>query len=169
MSNIQVPSFNLPEYKLDLSDYLFSPMKKRNEVVMIGEQKYSINKSKNKYVSIGILHDYNFAPCITIMSIKNDAIFFSEYEWKEFLTYFKQISSVRVLKISKDDSFVFLGYESVYKLWKLLLLKFRTEMMKQQQFITSFKVLQWDMFENESLALQIKYCNEEESNIWFKQ
>lgn len=167
MSNVQVSSNNLPELKFDLSDYFFNSTKSKNEVV-IGERRYSLNKSNSKYVSIGLLYDYNFAPCIKLMSSKNDGIIFSEDEWKDFLSYqgimtnylysngstdpihagnftihFEQISSARVLKITKAASYIFLGYESVCKLWELLpLLKFRTSMLKQQQFISYLKVLQ---------------------------
>lgn len=160
-------SFNvLPELKFDLSDYLF-PSTKNKELVVIGERSYSLNKSKTKHVSVGLAHMYEYAPCIKLMGNKCDGIFFNQEEWKDFLSNqgiitnylysndrtdpivtnnftisFEQISSARVIKIRKGDSYVFLGYESVCKLWELLpLLKFRIELLKQQQFVNYFNAL----------------------------
>lgn len=101
MVNIETPPYNLPEIKFDLSDYLFSTVKNLNKTVMIVE--YSLNKSKIKEISIELVYDFNFIPCIKLMGTKNDE-------------FFEQISSARVLKIVKNDFYVFLRYESICKL-----------------------------------------------------
>lgn len=157
--------FNFPELNFDLS--FLSPQIK-NEAVIIGERRYHLNKSKCKFVSVGIGRDYGYEPCISIMGTKKDVITFNEEEWEALLQYqgvitnylysnvltepiskdqfsifFEKISSTKVIKVWKNNSSVYLGYETVCKLWELLpLIKYRVGVLKIQQFATYYKVLQ---------------------------
>lgn len=138
-----------------------------SEVVVIGERRFPLNKSRSKYISVGLSRDDDFEPCIILCGNKGDSIRFNEQEWLDFLNYqgvitnylysndaagdihcgkiflsFEQISFARVVKIWKNGSYVYLGYETVCKLWELLpLVKYRIGILKQQQFMTYFSVL----------------------------
>lgn len=174
------------ELQIDLNDIV----KSKKELVVIGERRFSLNNSKSKYVSVGLARDYEYEPCIILKGNKNDVIIFSEEEWNGFLEYqgiitnyiysnnstdpihskecsifFEQISSARVIRIWKNNSYVYLGYESICKLWELLtVIKFRTDMLKKQEFLPYFRVLQKSL-QNQAgnlfvYASRILYTNE---------
>lgn len=149
-----------------LEMYNFDSQRRKSEIVVIGERAFPLNKSRCKYVSVGMTPEYNYDPCIRIMGNKGDLIMFSEYDWMDFLTYqgvitnylytndaadpiqfgnfkisFEQISSSRIIKIWKNEAYVYLGYETVCKLWELLpLIKYRIEMLKKLQFVNYFNL-----------------------------
>lgn len=158
---------NFPCYKFECGN---SPMSEeiRNDTVIIGERKYNLNKSKSKFVSVGLAYNFGFTPSIQLSGNKNNQIVFDESEWNHLLSYqgiitsylysndkteainagkfslqFEQFSNIRVIKILKDNRYIYLGYETVCKLWELLpLVKYRIEMLKRQQFANYFKILQ---------------------------
>lgn len=168
--------FNLSDFsKFDyFTNDLVTPENKK-EFVVLGERLFSLNKSKSKNVSVGLAYEYGYAPCIKLSGNRGDIIIFDENEWNHFLSYqgvitnylysnhkeesvntskfcidFQQISYARIIKISKNNSAVYLGYESVCKLWELLpLIRYRIDFVKRQQFSNYFRVLQKGL-ENQS-------------------
>lgn len=185
--------FSLPELKSDLSENLPQACQNKSDLVVIGERKYQLNKSKSKFVSTGLSYDYWYAPCIKLTGNRLDTIIFEESEWNDFLRYqgiitnylytndkaeqidaenftiqFEKISYSRVIKIVKNNSYIYLGYESICKLWEALpLIKYRIEMLKRQQFASYFKIVQnglqrqsGDVFENAmNLLKPLENCN----------
>ncbi|VEN48009.1 unnamed protein product [Callosobruchus maculatus] len=139
-----------------------------NAVVVLGERRYPLNKSKSKHVTIGVYPAYNYSPGIKLMGVKGDNIVFTESEWKEFLDYqnvishnmyatdasapiltsccsinVTHISGTPVLKLTKDGSVIYLGYESLASLWNLLpVVNHTVELFKLQKFGNYFRVLQ---------------------------
>lgn len=144
-----------------------APQNKQN-LVVIGERTLSLNKSRSKFVSVGLSYDYGFQPCIKLFGDHIKCVIFSESDWDLFLSYqgiitnylytndrcekidaahfcidFECISTTRVIKISKNNSYIYLAYESVCKLWEFLpLIKYRLECIKRMQFKNYFAVLQ---------------------------
>lgn len=187
--------FTYPEINFELSEYLPSTSQNKNDLVVIGERRYQLNKSRSKFVATGLSCDFSYTPCIKLTGNKMDTIMFDEDEWNQFLTYqgiitsylysndkadainagsfcvqFEKISYSRVIKVIKNNSYIYLGYESICKLWELLpLVKYRIEMLKKQQFSSYFKVVQkglqrqdGDVFENAMNLLQPREnCNSE--------
>lgn len=140
---------------------------KKSETVVIGERCYTLNKSKTKFVSVCLSRDFGYEPCVTISGNKGNLIVFNEEEWKKLLDYqgiimnylctndiadpirttdfsvnFEQFSSKRVVKIWKNYSYMYLGFESITKLWDLLkIVQFRLEILKRQKFASYYEVL----------------------------
>lgn len=62
---------------------------------------------------------------------------------ENFSIYFEYISSVRIVKICKDSSYIYMGYETVSKLFELVsLVKHFIEMLKKQHFLNYLIILQ---------------------------
>lgn len=138
------------------------------DLVVIGERRFFLNKCRSKHVSVGLNYDLNFAPSIQINGNKNDLVVFTEKQFETFLDSqgivthnlykngeetildcgafvleFKKISGSLVLKILKDNSTVYLAYDTVCMLWNLLpLLKYTCDLLKRQEFQNYYKVLQ---------------------------
>lgn len=135
--------------------------------VVIGEQRYALNKSECKFVSVGLSYGSAYVPCIKLSGHNNIQVVFDENDWKKFLShqgtitnylYYNEIPHVihednfsidfvefdcRLIKISKGNNYIFFGYETVCGLWKILpLVKYRIETIKNQQFTNYFKILQ---------------------------
>lgn len=154
-----------PNRKYELKSDLVS---QTNDIVFLGERRYYLNKSKCKFVSIGLSYVNDYIPHIKLSGYKRGEIFFKWSEWSHFLSYqgiitnylyshdkpesintedfsidFEQFSNIRVIKITKSDGFLYLGYETICKLWELLpLIKYRADMLTRQQFGNYFRVLQ---------------------------
>lgn len=155
----------LPELKFDdLFNNLPSAPQNKNDLVIVGERRHKLNKSRSKYVSTGLSSDFCYNPCIKLCGNKCDAIIFDEMDWNHFLTFqgyisnyihtnvktepidagnfsiqFMQISNSAVVKIVKNNSYIYMGYESICKLWEVLpLVKYGVDMLKRQQFNNYF-------------------------------
>lgn len=141
---------------------------KKEPLVTLGERRFYLNNSKSKFVSVGLSYTCGFIPCIKISGNKGDSVEFDEKEWEHFLTYqgiicnylytneglepvdaekftleFKRLPYATVVKITKDNSSVYLTYDTVCTLWHLLpLINYRIQMLKNQHFFSYFKVLQ---------------------------
>lgn len=147
---------SLPEFK-----------REDNTPKIIGEKKYKLNKSKCKFVSVGISCDFGYMPCVKLSGNKGDQVTFNEADWNKFLTHqgtimnflyynyktdtvdegnicihFDQFSNARVIRISKEDNYIYLAYETVCCLIEILpLVKYSIEMIKNLQFENYFKIL----------------------------
>lgn len=156
-----------PELNFNLNDYFPVNSLCNSEVVVIGERRFNLNKSRSKFISIGVARDFDYKPCVKLAGNKSDGILLTEQEWCEILNNqkiitnylysndatdtiyiagisisFEQISSARVVRISKNNLYVYLGYESVCKLWELLpLVRCRLDMVKKLQFNTFYQML----------------------------
>lgn len=168
--SLQNNLFNLPHYKFDCDNII--PISEENsyksESIILGERRFNLNKSKCKFVSVGLAYDLGYEPCIKLSGNKSNQVVFNENEWNNFLTYqaiimnylysndktetinagtfsiqFEQFSNIRVVKILKDNCYIFLGYETVCNLWELLpLVKYTVNTLKNQQFANYFGILQ---------------------------
>lgn len=143
-------------------------LKSDSGVVLIGERSFPLNKSKSKSISISLSRDYGYMPCVKLSGNKGVAIIFNEDEWTKFMSYqgiitnylysnetiepiqtdkfsiyFEQLSFSRVVRIWKNQTYIYLGYESICKLWDLeKIIQFRIDILKKQQFLNYYKVLQ---------------------------
>lgn len=158
----------LPHFKVEypLADQE-APSVYNNEFAILNESKFPLNKSKSKHVSVGLSSSFDYKPSIQLLGNKNDYIVFNDYEWNVFLSYqgiitnyfysnnkidvidagqfsifFETYSGVKVVKLVKNKVAVYLGYESICKLWELLpLVKYIADKRRRQQFATYFNVL----------------------------
>lgn len=140
------------------------------EKLILGERKYPLNKSKTKFVTVGLVYEYGFAPGIKLTGIKNDTIIFNEAEWnsllryqyqisknfysnevqeiktENFSIYFDEIYSCRVVQICKNDSYIYMQYDTISKLWEVLpLIKHLVELLKLQHFQKYLQVLKMEL------------------------
>lgn len=51
------------------------------DILMFGEMKYPLNKYKSKFVTVGLVYEYNSAPRVKLTGTKNDRIIYTEHEW----------------------------------------------------------------------------------------
>lgn len=134
---------------------------------LLGERRFSLNKSKSKFVVIGLSGD-DFEPCIQISGTKGDEVAFNESEWKLFLDQqgiisnyfysndafdelntdsfrleFKVFTFSKAMQIIKNGSSVYLACETVSALWNFLpLIEYRCDILKKQQFRSYFHIIQ---------------------------
>lgn len=130
--------------------------------VLLNCTSYPLNKSKSKYISIGLLSHGSFAPIIVLQGLKGDWITFNESEWSEFLdnqgvisnvlyskeeqtqpqtvqvggksAHFYKIGEVPVVTI-KDISEVCFAFDSLCELWELLpIVENRIRLLKNLRF-----------------------------------
>lgn len=161
----------------------------KNDIVMLGERKYPLNKSRSKFVVVGLTYEHGFVPGIKLTGIKNDTISFNENEWNHFLNYqgvisnyfysnerydaihtdnfsiyFDEISSTKVIQIWKNNIYIYMGCETISKLWEFLpLVKHTVTLLRKQQFGNYFKVLQNEL-QNQLGDLYSNACNVLHSN-----
>lgn len=136
---------------------------------------YPLNKSITKYVCIG-LNVEDFSPSIKISGNKSASVIFNEHEWNELLNYqgiitnnlyqleiymeplsfanveiyFEDIDGQKVLKIKKNEVYIYLGKDSVFNLWQLIpLLEKRLTLLKNQQFKQYLSVFKNSYVSNE--------------------
>lgn len=139
----------------------------KQQVIVLGERHYPLNKSKTKFVSVGIVAECGYKPGVILSGVKGEMLIFDADEWEDFLSYqgvitnyvyshektetvhgwtfsihFEQISHARVVKIEKGASQIYLGYETICKLWEVLsLVKYNQNLFSKQDFATYFKFL----------------------------
>lgn len=125
---------------------------------------YFLNKSRTKYVCVGLNSHSGFSPTVQVSGLKNDCITFDGCEWEQLLLhqlvisnylwgaetrapllpikingktiYFQCIGSKKIIKIQEQGvTEVFLGWESVAELWELLpIIRYRLEILQSLEF-----------------------------------
>lgn len=134
--------------------------------VLLNCSRYALNKSRSKFVSVGLSSHAPFTPLVELHGLKNDWVTFDEAEWRLLLENqgvisnflyaddglqqvfnigsktlrFHTIGSTRVLTFA-NDSEVCVAFESVCELWEYLpLIESRIRLLndlKFDQFYTS--------------------------------
>lgn len=128
---------------------------------------HPLSKSNNKYICVGLnVEDFN--PTLKLSGNKGFSILLNECEWNEILNYqgvitnnlfsptasswypiefgniglyFEQICNQNVLKIVKNDVYIYLERETVCNLWNLIpLLEKKITLLKNNQFKQYFSV-----------------------------
>lgn len=179
--------FSSPELTLDKSNDFPPTFQNKDKCAVLGERKFHLNKSKTKYVSVGISYDYKYESCVKLSGNKCNTIIFNAEDWKQFLSYqgvitdyiysndttnpidtgkfsiqFEELPYCRSVKVVKNNSYIYLGYESICKLWEYIpLLEYRLNILQRLQFPNYFKIVQkglqaqdGDIFENALNLLQ---------------
>lgn len=152
----------------------------KKQFVVLGERCYPLNKSKTKFVSVGLVSQCGYKPGVILSGCKGESLVFDDEEWKDFLSYqgvitnylysyektetvnswtfsihFEQISHIRVVKIEKENSQIYLGYETICKLWEVLpLVKYNQNLLNKQDFSTYFKFLRYGLQHREDNLFQ---------------
>lgn len=160
--------FDLPDLKIDLPNEVPQTFRNKNDCIVIGERKFHLNKSRTKFISVGLAYDFNYEPYVKLCGNKCDAIIFNKEEWKIFLKYqgvitnnlhnkilnesietenfyieFEEVVNSMVAKISKNNSYVYLGYETICNLWECIpLIEYRLDILERLQFPNYFKIVQ---------------------------
>lgn len=143
-----------------------SPMESPN--VLLHETRYSLNSSKSKYISVGIIYDnysHCFKPSVWFGGPKfKNSIILDNRDWINMLSFKNIISSndgennkpivlnscrisfgsfndIRVVKL--EDNFsnnIYLGDESIHGLWLISdVIQYRLDMIENLSFDTYFK------------------------------
>lgn len=128
--------------------------------VGLNEKQFFLNKSKSKFVGVGISYNFGYKPYIKLSGLKSDSVFFTETEWLQFLEYqgiitnyfytmdiqnpikhgnitlsFEKVNTSFFIKVQKDLNYVSLAFDTVCTLWNTLpLIKYRIDIIKRQQF-----------------------------------
>lgn len=133
--------------------------------ITVNERKFHLNKSKSKYVSVGLSYDLGFQPCITFSGNKTRPVVLTEFEWRDFLQYqglltnyfycresftplttpaftisFESYNDVKYIKLeNKQGDYICFGTESIAQLWLLIpLIDYRLNTLKRQDFQNYF-------------------------------
>lgn len=140
--------------------------KNDNSNRLLNQSIYFVNKSKSKYICIGLLPYATFAPMVEIVGVKNQRVTFDETEWGKLLELqgliikyfhttesegqtfniinakkisFTSIKGNKILKIEDQGSEVYLALETFNELFDLLeVIKYRIELLKNEQFCTFY-------------------------------
>lgn len=140
-----------------------SEKSKVDDSSIISAKRYYLNKSQTKFINIGLSVEYNFEPHIQIGGKNNQSILLTEEEWNSILQYqgviscyscsynnfndpiyiqkvaiyFEKLEQIPLIKIVKGDGYIYLGNESVCKLWELVpLIDYRLDILRKQKFNT---------------------------------
>ncbi|XP_050516050.1 uncharacterized protein LOC126890924 [Diabrotica virgifera virgifera] len=157
-----------------MSQYNFSgntPVQKyvveNKKDVIIAERSFQLNRSKCKFVSIGLKYGAECIPVITLCGNQGQRVIFTEEDWKDLLYYqgvitnylytvgdsvsidrknysveFEKVQEAKVIKISQTNCYIYLGYESICKLWEVLpLIQHHINHLKQGSFDEYLKSL----------------------------
>lgn len=129
---------------------------------LLNQSIYFLNKSKTKYICIGLSPHINFYPIVKVCGVKNQCVLFDENEWDMLLENqgillnyfhttdtqwtpmklgskvisFQTVEYRKILKIvDAGESEVYLGWESLTELWDLIpLIKYRLNVLGSQGF-----------------------------------
>lgn len=145
----------------NIAENVATTTKQSQYPVLINCSSYPLNKSKSKFVSVGLSSYGGFAPMVQLYGRKADWITFDEAEWKDLLEnqgvitnsmcsredsqhvlhigtkvfVFHDIGSTRVVTIRSINSEICLAFESVCELWDMIqLIENRIYMLKGQNF-----------------------------------
>lgn len=134
-----------------------------NELILLNQRAYDLNKSKTKTVAVGLSPKHDLKPVVKITGVKHhQCVVFSHRDWESFLKNqglmtnyfitpdefwhpivgkmftidFTTYNGVKIIKVhTGKDLEVLLGYESLRCLWDLLpLIGYKIEMLESQQF-----------------------------------
>jgi hypothetical protein len=135
--------------------------------VLLNSTTFFLNKSRTKYVSVGLSVGSHYNPVIHLCGNRNQHVSFHEEDWNLFLQYqglitnylfsnedtrewnpitlnhktlhFETFNSRRNIKIVDKDVVLWLGSETVFTLWELLpLIINRMEILKKQEFFVFY-------------------------------
>ncbi|XP_071054857.1 uncharacterized protein [Onthophagus taurus] len=128
-----------------LNEAVKNNLQKGNQAPLFSESTYYLNKSRTKWISVGMSANLHFDPVIRLMG-KGQCITFTEDEWKNVINsrqlimnsfvgdlstppHFvvsgvtcssQWIENVRkVLKMERGSEIFYLAYDSLHELWKL--------------------------------------------------
>lgn len=135
--------------------------------VHIGERIFYLNNTKTKYVIVSLFYNSNnFIPCVRISENIKNYINFNENDWNSFLSQKEIINKFmnldeeqeaivlqhfclefesleKVIKILNKHSTVWLDFNSISQLWKMLpLINHILYTYKRQQFDSALKVIE---------------------------
>lgn len=141
--------------------YVETKVEKTQYPVLLNWRSYALNKSRTKFVSVGLKPHSGFPPVVEIFGNKNDFTVFEEGEWMSLLSnrgvinnylvnpklqvptinigrkniHFQTLTK-KVIRIDCVDSPpVILGQESVQELWRLAtIINGRIELLKALEF-----------------------------------
>ncbi|CAH2015428.1 unnamed protein product [Acanthoscelides obtectus] len=141
-------------------------------LIVIQEQRYHLNPSKSKWISIGRAYQWSFHPVINISGLKNNGVTLNEEDWYEILNQegvitnfffsddifhsisansvcitFERFPDFQTIKIEdRWRNVVYLGKETVLKLFQLApLIAYTINMLKTQEFNKYFNTLVQDV------------------------
>lgn len=137
-------------------------VKKLQPPMLIKQTLYFLNKSKSKFVSIGLAQQLRFTPVVQLWGMKNQGVWFSETEWKQLVEnqgvllnyfyatdtpwspmklgfktiYFQTVEQKRVIKIEDMcETEIYLGWESLLEFVELIpLIDNQLKMISNHQF-----------------------------------
>lgn len=155
VSHINLPTVEEIVNKQEVLDTMKS-------INVLSQQVYYLNKSRTKWVVVGLAPDLHFEPILTIAGAKKQNIAMKANQWKHFLgyqnyltemfmgnkgdTYTLKIGDVsvnfervekhkKVLKMSRGGEEIFLAYETLKELWKLAeILTDRLEILREKNY-----------------------------------
>lgn len=130
--------------------------------VLLNCSTYALNKSRSKFISVGLSSYGVFAPIVVLHGLKNDFITFEEADWKLLLenqgvitnfvytdegqqqmvnigtkiACFHTIGKTRVVTFRDTSGFeICMAFESICELWDFLpIIENRTKILKDLQF-----------------------------------
>lgn len=136
-------------------------VKPKYNPVLLNCSTYALNKSRSKFVSVGLSACAPFSPLVKLHGLKNDWVTFNEAEWKLLLENqgvisnflytdagqqqsfinigsktlrFHTIATTRVVTFA-NDSEVCIAFESICDLWELIpLIESRIQLLNGLQF-----------------------------------
>ncbi|CAH1960956.1 unnamed protein product [Acanthoscelides obtectus] len=136
------------------------------------EQRYHLNPSKSKWITIGRAYQWSFQPVINIKGLKTEGVTLNEEDWYEVLNQegiitnfffsddifypiqgnsfcisFDRFPDFQTIKIEdRWSKVVYLGKETVFKLFQLApLIAYTMNMLKTQEFQKYFTILVQDV------------------------
>lgn len=115
---------------------------------------------RQKFMSLGLVRYYHYKPGFKLSDDKKDEIVFNEMEWNNFFNYkiiyihlrdmkqlwrlkiFRILSSVIIVKICPDNSYVNVAYETVSKLFVYdSLITHYTSLFRKPSFVKYYNSL----------------------------
>lgn len=150
---------------------------------IINSKQYSLNKSNTKFVNIGLLVEKNFEPCIEFSGQKQQSVVMSEEDWKILLQYqgvianylcssatyrepiidlqnitihFEVINQTPIMKIKKNESYVYMGNETACNLWhQIPLIEYRLNILYKQKFELYFNIFKCSLLEEKNCLQKV--------------
>ncbi|KAF5280060.1 hypothetical protein FQA39_LY18166 [Lamprigera yunnana] len=145
------------------------------ETMLLNQTIYYLNKSKNKWISVGLYYPFEFASVVKIFGRSKQYVIFKEEEWiqfheqreninKYFQTFdtmwkprqigsktltFEMIEEKKILKIEDmSGNEVYLGWESVSEVWSLeSVLRYRLSYFPSSNFKYYYEDVIWAVTE----------------------
>jgi len=131
---------------------------------VLNQKIYFVNKSRSKFVSVGLYPNLSFLPVVKISSSNGgQSIILNEREWQELLENqgilinyflsdlqsgnqtlpllskniaFQTFNGIKLIKIEGEGCGVYLARKSMFELWDIVpLIQHKLDMLKRQQFV----------------------------------